>query len=169
MSDRIAYRFGEFLLEPATSQFWRAGERRPIDPDALRLLAFLVQHEGAGFTSAELRTNLWPSSNFLDGERLLDGAATRLRDALNDSLTSPRYFTRLDGGGYKFIHPVRTGLNEADLRLASSGATLKRASLDSSAPQPRRMRRFLFVVIAVQLAVFALMVLLFFRIAVWVR
>lgn len=169
MSDRIAYRFGEFLVEPATSQLWCAGERRQIDPEALRLLSLLVEHEGSAFASAELRSRLWPSAAFVDGERLLDGAATRLRETLNDSLTSPRYFTRLDGGGYKFIHPVRRGMNEPDLGLASAGATMTQGTHPSSTSQPRRMRRFMFVVIAVQLAVFALMILLFYRIAIWVR
>lgn len=169
MSDRIAYRFGEFLVETATSQLWCAGERRQIDREALRLLSLLVEHEGRAFTSAELRSRLWPSAGFLDGERLLNGAATRLRETLSDSLTSPRYFTRLDGGGYMFIHPVRRGLNEPDLSLASAGATMTQGMHSASAPQPRRMRRFIFVVIAVQLAVFALMILLFYRIAIWVR
>jgi len=169
MSDRIAYRFGEFVVEPVSSQLWRAGTQVEIDPEALRLLSHLVQQPGTEFTSAELRSALWPSANFLDGERNLDGAATRLRHALGDSLASPRFFSRLNGGGYKFIHPVRTGVNEPDLRLASLGATTRRPSLDSSTPRPRRTRWFIFVVIAVQLAVFVLMVLLFRRIAVWVR
>jgi DNA-binding winged helix-turn-helix (wHTH) protein len=161
MPDRIAYRFGDFLVEPATSQFWCAGVRQEIDPDALRLLAFLIEHADSSFTSAELRSKLWPSANFLDGQRNLDGAAARLREALDDSLTAPRFLSRLDGGGYRFVHPVRAGMNEPDLALASSGATMTPMSLTPPAIAPRRWRRFMLLVVVVQLAVFGLMFYLF--------
>jgi DNA-binding winged helix-turn-helix (wHTH) protein len=169
MPGRIAYRFGDFVVEPATSQFWCAGERREIDPDALRMLAFLVEHPDRDFTSAEMRSHLWPAANFLDGQRNLDGAATRLREALHDSLTSPRFFARLDGGGYRFVHPVRSGMNEPDLALASSGATMTPMSLTPPAIAPRRWRRFMLVVVVVQLAVFGLMFYLFRMLMIQIR
>ncbi len=160
MSARIAYRFGEFIVEPATSQFWHAGVRREIDPEALRILALLVRHPEVEFTSAEVRSQLWPSANFLDGERSLDGAATRLREALEDSLTSPRYFERLDGGGYRFIHPVRTGSDEPDLGLASAGATMGAAVARSGLGLPARSRKFMLIVVVLQIAAFVAFVVL---------
>jgi DNA-binding winged helix-turn-helix (wHTH) protein len=159
MAARIAYRFGEFLVEPATSQFWHAGVRREIDPEALRLLDWLVRHPEMEFTSAELRAQLWPAANFLDGERSLDGAATRPREALGDSLTAPRYFKRFDGGGYRFIHPVRTGSDEPELWLAPAGATM-----GAGVGVPGRARRFILIAVALQLAVFVAMALLVWRI-----
>jgi DNA-binding winged helix-turn-helix (wHTH) protein len=164
MSARLAYRFGDFLVEPATQQFWCAGERRDIDPEALRLLAFLVEHPEQDFTTSDIRTNLWPSQNFLDGERSLNHAVSHLREALNESLAKPRYLARTEGGGYRFIHPVRVGKNEPDLALASAGATMTPASLKPNVPQFANRRRFFIFVIAAQLLAFALMFFLFIHV-----
>jgi DNA-binding winged helix-turn-helix (wHTH) protein len=159
--ERIAYRFGEFVVEPETSQLWFAGSPKEIDPEALRLLALLVENQGRGFSSAELHSILWPSANFMDAEWSLDGAANSLREALGDSLTSPLYFSRMDGGGYQFIHPVRKGFNEPDLGMASMGATMEPGLPSLPTAVPRRWRRLMLIVVILQLAAFVVMFVVF--------
>jgi DNA-binding winged helix-turn-helix (wHTH) protein len=161
--DRRVYRFGEFVVEPSTAQLWRNGQRLEIDPEALRLLAYLVENPETDLASADLRLRLWPAANFLDGERSLTTAADRLRETLNDSRANPRYLARLEGGGYRFVHPVRAGMNEPDLALLSRGATMQSAPLLTAPKFAPRVKKVIFIALAIQLLVMLAMFVFVWR------
>ena len=54
----------------------------------------------------ELRRRLWPEGTFVDFEHGLNSAVSRLREALNDSATAPRYVETIPRRGYRLLVPV---------------------------------------------------------------
>ena len=55
----------------------------------------------------DLRQSLWPSDTFVDFDHSLNTAVNKLREALGDSASSPRYVETLARRGYRFVAPVQ--------------------------------------------------------------
>jgi hypothetical protein len=68
-------------------------------------------------TREELQQKLWPSDTFVDFDHSLNTAINKVREALGDSASSPRYVETLARRGYRFIAPVQGGMS----REAASG------------------------------------------------
>src|SRR5262249_6365357 len=49
---------------------------------------------------------IWPEGTFVDYERGLNAAVTRLRQVMGDSADTPRYVETVGRKGYRFIAPV---------------------------------------------------------------
>ena len=107
--DKRVIRFGTFEADPATGEL-RKGERRiNLQEQPFRLLLLLLEHPGEVVTRDELRGKLW-GETFVDFEEGLNTAVRKLRDALGDSASNPRFVETLPRRGYRFIAPVeRTG------------------------------------------------------------
>jgi len=61
----------------------------------------------------ELQRMLWDGPTFVDFEQGLNSAVNKLRQALGDSASQPRYLETLPGRGYRFIAPVRQASDRA--------------------------------------------------------
>jgi DNA-binding winged helix-turn-helix (wHTH) protein len=70
------------------------------------VLALLLERAGDVVTREELRQQLWPSDTFVDFDHSLNTAINKVREALGDSATSPRYIETLARRGYRFIAPI---------------------------------------------------------------
>ena len=57
-------------------------------------------------TREDLRQKLWPADTFVDFDHSLNAAINKLREALGDSASSPRFIETLPRRGYRFIAPV---------------------------------------------------------------
>jgi TolB-like protein len=66
----------------------------------------LLQHAGQLVTREQLRLLLWPSDTFVDFDHGLNNSINRIRDALGDSATSPRFIETLPRKGYRFIGEI---------------------------------------------------------------
>jgi TolB-like protein/tetratricopeptide (TPR) repeat protein len=53
-----------------------------------------------------MQQKLWPADTFVDFEHSLNTSIRKLRQALNDSATEPRYVETLPRVGYRFVAPV---------------------------------------------------------------
>jgi len=71
-----------------------------------RVLGLLLERPGELITRDELREALWPPGTFVDFDHGLNAAVRKLRDALGDSGTNPRFIETLARRGYRFIAPV---------------------------------------------------------------
>src|SRR5207249_428765 len=71
-----------------------------------QILSLLLEHPGEVVTREELRGKLWPAHTFVDFDRSLNKAMTKLRAALGDSADSPRYVETIPRHGYRFLAPV---------------------------------------------------------------
>src|SRR5262245_22893325 len=102
-------RFADFELDVGS------GELRKSDADAVllaeqpfRILVTLIRQSGNLVTRDELRRELWPEDTFVDFEHSLNAAIKRLRAALADSATDPRFIQTIPRRGYRFIGPMET-------------------------------------------------------------
>jgi TolB-like protein/DNA-binding winged helix-turn-helix (wHTH) protein/Tfp pilus assembly protein PilF len=103
-------RFGLFELDLKAGQLSRNGSKLPLPQQPLQVLAVLLERPGEIVTREELRQRLWASDVFVDFDHGLNKSIQKLRDALGDSATSPRYIQTIPRVGYSFIAPVRNGI-----------------------------------------------------------
>lgn len=107
--------FGLFDLDLKAGQLSRNGAKLPLPQQPLQLLALLLERPGEIVTRDELRQRLWASDVFVDFDHGLNKSIQKLRDALGDSATSPRYIQTIPRVGYRFIAPVRNGTRPLEL------------------------------------------------------
>jgi hypothetical protein len=72
---------------------------------AVDLLCLLLERPGELTTREEIERRLWPDRN-VDFAHSLDVIVSRLRTALGDKGSSPRYIQTVPRKGYRFIEPV---------------------------------------------------------------
>jgi TolB-like protein/Tfp pilus assembly protein PilF len=96
----------------------------------LQVLEILLRRAGDVVTREELRAQLWTSDTFVDFEHSLHNAIARLRDALGDSATTPRYVQTLPRRGYKFLAPVEA--------LESDASAV--GQVHAAGPDPKNIR-----------------------------
>ena len=101
-------RFGVFELDLAAGELRKSGAKLRLQEQPFQVLAFLLEHAGEVVTREELRQKLWASDTFVDFDHSLNTAVNKLREALGDSASSPRYVETLARRGYRFIAPVQT-------------------------------------------------------------
>jgi len=103
-----AIRFGTFEVDSQSGELRRSGRKVRLQEQPLQVLLVLIGRPGEVITREELTQRLWPGGTFVDFERGLNKAVTRLRDALGDSADKPRYVETLPRRGYRFIAPVES-------------------------------------------------------------
>jgi Tol biopolymer transport system component/DNA-binding winged helix-turn-helix (wHTH) protein len=99
-------RFGDFELDPGTGTLLRDGRRVRIQPQPLRVLAYLVDRAGAAVTRDELRQAIWDQATFVEFDQGLNYCIRQVRQALGDEATKPVFIETLKKRGYIFIAPV---------------------------------------------------------------
>jgi cholera toxin transcriptional activator len=119
--NRIA-RFGVFELDFRAGELRKNGARLRLQEQPFQVLALLLERAGDLVTREELRQKLWPSDTFVDFDHSLNTAINKVREALGDSASSPRYVETLARRGYRFIAPVQNGAQREDPRQPRSVA-----------------------------------------------
>src|SRR5713226_3457835 len=104
-SGRIA-RFGIFELDLFAGELRKNGAKLRLQEQPFRVLAFLLERPGDVVTREELRQKLWLADTFVDFDHSLNTAINKLREALGDSASSPRYVETLARRGYRFLATV---------------------------------------------------------------
>ncbi len=105
-NSRVA-RFGVFELDLAAGELRKSGLKLKLQGQPIQVLTLLLEHAGEVVTREELRQKLWPSDTFVDFDHSLNTAINKVREALGDSASSPRYVETLARRGYRFIAPVQ--------------------------------------------------------------
>ncbi len=104
--DRSCVRFGVFELNTGTGELRKHGVRVRLQDQPLKLLLCLLETPGEICTREVLIQRIWPEGIFVDYERGLNSAITRLRQVIGDSADTPRYVETVGRRGYRFIAPV---------------------------------------------------------------
>ena len=99
-------RFGPFEFEPKSGQLRSEGSTLRLADQPLALLNALLERPGEMVSREDLRHRLWPDGTFVDFEHGLNSAVSRLREALNDSATTPRFVETIPRRGYRLLVPV---------------------------------------------------------------
>jgi TolB-like protein/DNA-binding winged helix-turn-helix (wHTH) protein/Flp pilus assembly protein TadD len=100
-----AVRFGVFEVDLRAGELTKRGTRIRLQGQPFLLLVTLLKQRGEVVTREDLRRALWPEDTFVDFDHSLGSAANKLREALGDSATNPRFIETLPRRGYRFIAP----------------------------------------------------------------
>jgi DNA-binding winged helix-turn-helix (wHTH) protein len=102
---QVRYRFGCFELDKEHSTLYENGVRVPLQGKPFLFLVIMLESEGAVVTRAELSRRLWPDTH-VQVNQGLNAAARKIRLALKDDASNPRYLETLGSRGYRFINSL---------------------------------------------------------------
>jgi len=102
------YRFGSFELDAHSGELRKSGLRIKLEDQPFRLLTAMVSRPGEVLTREELQSALWPEDTYVEFDRGLTRAINKVRAALGDTATNPRFVETLPRRGYRFVAPVAT-------------------------------------------------------------
>ncbi len=101
------FRFGIFEADLKSGELRKNGTKIRLQEQPFQVLAMLLERCGDVVTREELREKLWPADTFVDFDHSLNTAINKLREALGDSASNPRFVETLARRGYRFIAPVQ--------------------------------------------------------------
>src|SRR5580693_9020544 len=111
--------FGVFEVDLRSGELRKRGVRIKLQEQPFQILSLLLERPGEVVTRDELRQKLWAAHTFVDFDRSLNKAMTKLRFALGDSAESPRYIETIPRHGYRFLAPMNIP-RERTVALASA-------------------------------------------------
>ena len=119
-------------------------------------------------TREQVRQKLWPADTFVDFDHSLNTAINKVREALGDSASSPRYVETLARRGYRFLAPVERAENRPMARSASlpraEPEIIETIHPELEVPVPRRgLTRGLFGIIQLMYLIFYVVALFLWR------
>jgi DNA-binding winged helix-turn-helix (wHTH) protein len=100
------FRFGVYEADPESGELRKAGIRLRVQEQPFQVLLVLLERPSEVVTREELRQKLWPADTFVDFDHSLNTVINKLREALSDSATNPRFIETLARRGYRFLAPV---------------------------------------------------------------
>ena len=132
-------RFGVFEVDLAAGELRKSGVKIKLQDQPFRVLAALLARPGEVVTREELREKLWRDGTFVDFDRGVNTAINKIREALGDSASHPRFVETLPRRGYRFVGPVEgAGQRPTDGSPDSTGAAAKPAVLPTAPTGSRR-------------------------------
>jgi cholera toxin transcriptional activator len=136
-SNRRLVRFGVFELDLSAGELRKNGAKLRLQGQPFQVLTLLLERSGEVVTREELQQKLWPSDTFVDFDHSLNTAINKVREALGDSASSPRYVETLARRGYRFIAPVqREGESAAAQPATEITAPAPDSSSSRTVPEP---------------------------------
>ena len=143
---RVA-RFENFELDFDAHELRKGGRRLRVQDQPFAVLAVLLDQPGSVISRDDLRTRLWPADTFVDFDHSLNTAVNKLREALGDSASNPRFIETVARRGYRFIATVEW--------VAGSQVAEDSAKTKSDLPQPHRgVTRTMFGLIQIMYLIF---------------
>jgi DNA-binding winged helix-turn-helix (wHTH) protein/tetratricopeptide (TPR) repeat protein len=98
---------GEIELDLGRYELRRSGQRVKLEKKPMELLIFLVGRREQLVSRQEIVAKLWRSNLFVDTETNINNIVRKIRTALGDDSTEPRFLETVVGKGYRFVGPVR--------------------------------------------------------------
>ena len=128
-------RFGTFELDPHSGELRRNGRRVPLQGQPAQVLCQLVSHPGEVVSRDDLRRSIWAADTFVEFDTALNVAINKVRQALQDSATTPRFIETVPKRGYRFLADVQ-GIEPVDAGWGAADS----APVETTAATPRRLR-----------------------------
>lgn len=97
----------EVELDLGRYELRRRGRPVKLEKKPMELLIFLVARRDQLVTRKDIVTKLWQSDLFVDTESNINNVILKIRTALGDSSSKPRFLETVVGKGYRFIGPMR--------------------------------------------------------------
>src|SRR5436190_5622477 len=145
-STPVRLRFGVFEVDLRAGELRKRGVKLRLQEQPFQVLAMLLERPRETVTREELRSRLWTAETFVDFDHGMNKAVNRIRDALGDSATSPRFVETVARRGYRFIADVAVvegaPIAGSETRTGDLGLAENRSVAPVAAPSPRRSRRW---------------------------
>jgi TolB-like protein/Tfp pilus assembly protein PilF len=101
-------RFGLYEVDLRSGELRKNGIRVRLQEQPLQVLSLLLRQPGEIVTREEIQREIWGGDTFVDFDHGLNKAISKLREALNDSPTTPRFIETIARRGYRFLAPVNS-------------------------------------------------------------
>ncbi len=99
-------RFGLYEADLRAGELRKSGIKVRLQEQPFQVLALLLRQPGELVTREEIQQEIWGGDTFVDFDHGLNKAISKLREALCDSSTEPRYIETVARRGYRFLAPV---------------------------------------------------------------
>jgi cholera toxin transcriptional activator len=144
--------FGSFEFDLEARELRKDGRRRRAQDQPIAVLAVLIDQPGTVITREDLRARLWPADTFVDFDHSLNTAVNKLREALGDSASNPRFIETVAKRGYRFVAEVQWSVGP---QPAESAIAVAAAHSPSELPKAHRgVTRALFGLIQIMYLIF---------------
>lgn len=117
--------FGPYEADLHSGELLKNGKRVRLQSQPFQLLTMLLERPGELVTREEICQKLWSTDTFVDFDHSLGTALNKIREALDDSPSEPRFVETLPKRGYRFIAPVTVvgSVEERSRPLSSDSET----------------------------------------------
>src|SRR5215472_12207839 len=123
-----SYSFGLYVLDSGDGTLTRDSVRVRVQEQPFQLLLLLVERAGQIVSREEIRNRLWPQNTFVEFDRSLGVAVLKVREALGDDASNPRFIETIPRRGYRFIAPVKVETANGT-RLGAEGNAVPPAAI----------------------------------------
>ena len=96
----------DLVLDLTSFQLIRGGRRVKLEKTPMELLTLLVRKRGALVTRDEIVHTIWGNAVHVEVDAAINTAIRKIRLALDDDSSSPRYLETVVGKGYRFIGAI---------------------------------------------------------------
>ncbi|MBV9483926.1 MAG: winged helix-turn-helix domain-containing protein [Acidobacteria bacterium] len=103
---RGAFRFGPFEIDGDERVLRKNGVKIHLQQQPLQVLLALLEAAGRMVTRQELCRGMWPEGTFVEFDDALNTAVKKIRAALCDDASGPRYVETIPRRGYRFLASV---------------------------------------------------------------
>jgi len=121
---RVNRTIGEIELDLGRYELRCHGRRVKLEKKPMELLIFLVGRREQLVSRQDIVAKLWHSDLFIDTGPNINNIVRKIRTALGDNSTRPRFLETVVGKGYRFIGPVRVidaRFPQSDFEQSSAG------------------------------------------------
>lgn len=118
-----AFRFAEFELDVSAYALRRRDASVRLERIPMEVLILLVERAGRLVERSEIQTQLWGPEIFVEHDAAINTAIRKIRFALGDDATRPRFVETVIGKGYKFIAPLEASGPFQSGKAAANGDT----------------------------------------------
>ncbi len=116
-ADGSVLQFGAFHLPQGIELLYRGGDVVALEPRAVRVLRYLVEHNDRVLSKEELLEEVW--SDVFTTAGVLKKAVSQIRRTIGDDAEQSRFIATYHGRGYRFIAPV-TRVDNAAPKIVSA-------------------------------------------------
>src|SRR5579859_5354638 len=99
-------RFGPFEFDLKAGDLRKGGRRIVLQEQPFQVLRMLAERGGDLVTREEIQKKLWPNDTIVEFDHSIQSAIGRLRQALGDSASHPKYIETVASRGYRLMVPV---------------------------------------------------------------
>jgi len=96
-----------FEVDLRAQELYKAGRKIKLQVQPFQVLAMLLERPGEVVTRDEMQKRLWTADTFVDFDHSVNTAVKKLRQALGDDKSKPRFVETLPKRGYRFLVSVK--------------------------------------------------------------